>query len=66
VPGVLGAYHLVDPGTGNGLSITFLEDRVDVGAIRDAITEKAAEIGWHDDPRPAPKSEVIYRVLGSG
>ncbi|MEU0414684.1 hypothetical protein ABZ307_43920 [Streptomyces griseorubiginosus] len=26
VPGVHGAHHLIDPPTGNGLSITFFED----------------------------------------
>jgi hypothetical protein len=30
VPGVLDAYHLIDPATGNGLSIAFFEDDVDV------------------------------------
>jgi len=39
VAGVLDAYHLVDPATGNGLSIAFFEDDVDVTDV------KAAEIG---------------------
>ena len=30
VPGVLDGYHLVDPITGNGLSIAFFDDDVDV------------------------------------
>ena len=29
VPGVLDAYHLLDPETGNGLSIAFFEDGVE-------------------------------------
>jgi hypothetical protein len=66
VPGVLDAYHLVDPTTGNGLSIAFFEDTVDVAAVKAAIGRKASEIGWNDRPRPAPKSETIYTVLRSG
>ena len=66
VPGVLDAYHLVDPDTGNGLSIAFFEDDVDVGAVKAAISAKGLEIGWHDEPRPAPDSETIYRVLRRG
>ena len=31
VPGVLDAYHLVDPATGNGLSIAFFEEGTDPG-----------------------------------
>ena len=66
VPGVLDAYHLVDPATGNGLSVAFFDDDVDVAEVKAAITKKADEIGWHDEPRPAPKSETIYRVLRQG
>ena len=53
VPSVRDAYHLVDPNTGNGLSIAFFDDEVDVAEV------KAEEIGWNDVPRPAPKSETI-------
>jgi hypothetical protein len=63
---VLDAYHLVDPETGNGLSIAFFQDDVDVSAVKAAIGAKAQEIGWHDAPRPAPESETIYRVLRHG
>ncbi len=63
VPGVLDAYHLVDPATGNGLSVAFFEDTVDAAAVKAAIEEKAREIGWNSVPRPAPASETIYRVL---
>jgi hypothetical protein len=66
VPGVLNAYHLVDPATGNGLSVAFFEDDTDAAAVRAAIETRATEIGWNDVPRPAPKSETIYRVIRSG
>ena len=66
VPGVLDAYHLVDEDTGDGLSIAFFEDGVDVGAVKGAIAAKAVEIGWNDEPRPAPQSETIYRVVRRG
>ncbi len=66
VPGVLDAYHLVDPNTGDGLSIAFFEDDVDVLAVKDVIAAKGQEIGWHDEPRPAPKTETIYRVMRHG
>ena len=66
VPGVLDAYHLVDPTTGNVLSIAFFTDAVDVAAVKAAIGKKAEEIGWNDVPRPAPRSETIYKVLRSG
>jgi len=65
VTGVRNAYHLIDPATGNGLSIALFDDDVDVAAVRNAITRRAEEIGWHDQPRPAPTSETIYRVLRS-
>lgn len=66
VPGVRDAYHLVDPTTGNGLSIAFFDDEVDVAEVKRAIAEKAKEIGWNDVPRPAPKSETIYQVIRRG
>ena len=66
VPGVLDAYHLVDPGTGNGLSIAFFDDDVDIAEVKAAIGRKAEEIRWNDVPRPAPKSETIYRVVRHG
>jgi hypothetical protein len=66
VPGVMNAYHLVDPATGNGLSVAFFEDDTDAAAVRAAIETRATEIGWNDVPRPAPKSETIYRVIRSG
>ena len=66
VPGVLDAYHLVDPVSGNGVSIAFFADEVDVAEVKSAISKKADEIGWNDVPRPAPTSETIYRVVRRG
>ncbi|MEP6851965.1 MAG: hypothetical protein ABJA87_04820 [bacterium] len=66
VPGVLNAYHLVDPQTGNGLSVAFFDDGADPAEVRAAIARKAEEIGWNDVPRPAPMSETIYRVIRHG
>ena len=48
------------------MSIAFFDDDVDVAEVKAAIAKKADEIGWHDEPRPAPKSETIYRVLRQG
>jgi hypothetical protein len=59
VSGVRDAYHLVDPDTGNGLSIALFDDGVDVAEVKSAIAKKADEIGWNDVPRPAPRSETI-------
>ena len=66
VPGVLDAYHLLDTDTGNGLSIAFFDDGVDIAEVKAAISLKAEEIGWHDVPRPVPRSETIYRVVRQG
>jgi hypothetical protein len=66
IPGVRDAYHLLDPSTGNGLSIAFFEDDVDVAEVKAAIAGRADAIGWYDVPHPAPKSETIYRVVRNG
>lgn len=66
VAGVRDAYHLVDPATGNGLSIAFFDDDVDITEVKEEIASKAEEIGWHNAPRPAPRSETIYRVIRRG
>lgn len=66
VRGVRAAYHLVDTATGNGLSIAFFEDDVEVAEVKAAIGRMAEEIGWNDEPHPVPKSETIYRVLRRG
>jgi hypothetical protein len=66
VPGVREGYHLVERGTGNGLSIAFFDDDVDVAEVKAAVARRAEEIGWNDVPRPVPKSETIYRVVRRG
>ena len=48
------SYHLVDPATGNGLSVAFCEDTVDVAAVKAAIENRASEIGRNNVPRPRP------------
>lgn len=63
VPGVHGAYHLIDPATGNGLAIAFFEDEAAAQAARQAIEKNAEEIGWNDIPHPAPVSQTIYNVI---
>jgi hypothetical protein len=63
VPGVHGAYHLVDPATGKGLSIAFFEDEAAAQAARAAIEQRAEEIGWNDARHPAPASHTIYNVI---
>ncbi|MBT2442973.1 hypothetical protein J7E93_23260 [Streptomyces sp. ISL-36] len=63
VRGVHGAYHLVDPATGNGLSIAFFEDEAAARAARQAIEKRAEEIGWPDTPHPAPASQTVYHVM---
>ena len=50
VPGVLDAYHLVDPATGNGLSVAFFEDTVDVAAVRSAIQHGRTKVVWLETP----------------
>jgi hypothetical protein len=64
VPGV-SSYHLVDPDTGNGLSVAFFEDEQAASEAQAAIEKRAQEIGWHDQPRPHPASATIYQVLRS-
>ena len=40
VPGVLDTYHLVDPDTGNGLSIAFFDDDVEVAHVKPPSPER--------------------------
>ncbi|MDN3021258.1 hypothetical protein [Streptomyces sp. S.PB5] len=63
VPGVHGTYHLVDPATGNGLSLAFFEDEAAAQAARAAIERRAEEIGWYDVPHPSPASATLYEVM---
>lgn len=61
--GVHGAYHLIDPATGNGLSVAFFEDEAAAHAAHKAIEKRAEEIGWNNVPHPAPVSQTIYQVV---
>ena len=63
VPGVRDTYHLVDPDTGNGLSVAFYDTREAIGAAHAAVEQRARELGWHDRPRPAPVSVTVYDVV---
>ncbi len=63
VPGVRAVYYLIDPGTGNGLSVAVFDDEAAVRAAGASIQRRAQEIGWHDQPHPAPASQTVYRVL---
>jgi hypothetical protein len=64
VPGV-SSYHLVDPDTGNGLSVAFFEDEQAASAAQAAIEKRAQEIDWHAQARPRPTSVTFYQVLRS-
>lgn len=63
VPGVRATYHLLDPETGNGLSIAIFDDEDAAQAAGSAIRRRAEEIGWNDRPRPRFISETLYQVL---
>jgi hypothetical protein len=63
VAGVRDTFHLVDPETGNGLSVAFYDSREAISAAHAAIERRAQEIGWHDQPRPGPVSVTVYEVL---
>ncbi|WP_446214876.1 hypothetical protein [Micromonospora sp. IBHARD004] len=63
VPGVHAVYHLLDPETGNGLSVAVFEDEAAAEHAGAAIRHRAEEVGWHDGQRPARVSETFYQVL---
>ena len=63
IPGVRAAYHLLDPETGNGLSIAIFDNETAGQAAGAAIRRRADEIGWNDQPRPGYASETFYQVL---
>ena len=63
VPGVRATYHLLDPATGNGLSIAIFDDEAAAEAAGAAIRRRAEEIGWNNVPRPRFATETIYQVL---
>jgi hypothetical protein len=62
-PGVRATYHLLDPETGNGLSIAIFDDEDAAQAAGAAIRQRAEEIGWNGESRPRSTSETIYQVL---
>jgi hypothetical protein len=67
VPGVIGVYHLVNPMTGGGLGVTFLETGTDVKTLKAALDAAAENVPWNrDTPRPTPVSQTIYQVLLNG
>jgi hypothetical protein len=63
VPGMRETFHLVDPMTGNGLSVGFYDTREAISAAHAAVAQRAGEIGWHDQPRRGPVSVTVYEVL---
>jgi hypothetical protein len=65
VPGVRETHHLVDPETGNGLSVALHDNREAIRAAHAAVEQPAREIGWHDESRPGPVSVTVYEVLRS-
>jgi hypothetical protein len=65
VPGVHETFHLVDPETGNGLSVGFYDSREAIRVAHAAIEQRAREIGWHDQLRPGPVSVTVYEVIRS-
>ena len=63
VPGVRETFHLLDPDTGNGLSVAFYDSLEAIGAAYAAVEQRAREIGWNDQPHPGPASVTVYEVL---
>jgi hypothetical protein len=50
VPGVRETYHLVDPETGNGLSVGFYDSREAISAAHAAIEQRARESAGRTNP----------------
>ena len=63
IPGVRATYHLLDPETGNGLSVAIFDDEEAAQAAGAAIRRGAEEIRWNDQPHPPFTSETFYQVL---
>jgi hypothetical protein len=63
IPGVHAVYHLLDPKTGNGLSVAIFDDEAAAQEAGAAIRRRAGEIGWNDTPHPRFTSETLYQVL---
>ena len=63
VPGVLDAYHLIDPVTGNGLSVAFFDDSVDAVGRQGRHRRQ----GQRDrlERRPTARSEVRDDLHGA-
>jgi heme-degrading monooxygenase HmoA len=51
LPGFRGVYHLVEPGTGRALSISFFDSEDDANAAQQAVGA-AREAGSHGGPSP--------------
>lgn len=64
VPGVLDGYHLVDPITGNGLSIAFFDDDVNVDEVKTAIASASRADEIRLERRPASGTEVRDDLQG--
>ncbi|MET9908502.1 hypothetical protein ABZZ74_17060 [Streptomyces sp. NPDC006476] len=45
------------------MAIAFFEDESAAQAARQAIENRAEEIGWNNTPHPAPTSQTIYQVV---
>jgi hypothetical protein len=65
IPGVVAGYHLIDPETGDGLSVSVFEDEQALAATKAAIDATAVQIGWHDHRRPTPAKVTLYDVIRS-
>lgn len=61
--GVHAVYHLIDPMTGNGLSVAVFEDEAAAQEAGAAIRRRADETGWNDTAHPRFTSETMYQVL---
>ena len=61
VPGVRETFHLIDPETGNGLSVGVYDSREAISAAHAAIEQRAREIGWNDQPPACPSPRRFRR-----
>jgi hypothetical protein len=59
IPGVVAGFHLIDPETGNGLSVSIYEDAEAMAATGRAIARRVEELGWNNEPtQPPPQSPL--------
>jgi hypothetical protein len=63
IPGVRATYHLLDPETGNGLSIAIFDNETAAQAAGAAIRRRAEEIGWNDQSHPLPSALRLGNLL---